>query len=132
MPRVHLSKVLSVLSVLILLAGTSVLSQTQAPKNAPPEPASNAPDSNGEVHQPVILSKPNQQNDQAPESDQSVETLRVNVGVVQLFFNVKDKRGALIPNLAKTDFQIFEDGKPQTIKYFAAESNLPLTLGILI
>jgi VWFA-related protein len=25
-----------------------------------------------------------------------------------------------------------EDGKPQTIKYFAAESNLPLTLGILI
>jgi VWFA-related protein len=132
MPRVHLSKVLSVLSVLMLLAGTSVLSQAQAPKNAPPEPASNAPDSNGEVHQPVILSKPNQQNDQAPESDQSVETLRVNVGVVQLFFNVKDKRGALIPNLAKTDFQIFEDGKPQTIKYFAAESNLPLTLGILI
>jgi len=66
------------------------------------------------------------------EQDQSAETLKVNVNVVQLFFNVKDKKGALIPSLTKTDFQVSEDGKPQTIKYFAAESNLPLTLGILI
>jgi VWFA-related protein len=64
--------------------------------------------------------------------DKSLETLKVNVDVVQLFFNVKDKKGALLPNLTKDDFEIFEDGKPQTIKYFAAESNLPLTLGILI
>src|SRR5437868_4832781 len=66
------------------------------------------------------------------DQDQSVDTLKVNVDVVQLFFNVKDKRDALIPSLAKSDFNIFEDGKPQTIKYFTAESNLPLTLGILI
>jgi len=70
---------------------------------------------------------------QKPDSDQGpAETLKVNVNVVGVFFNVKDKHGALIPNLAKDDFQVFEDGKPQTIKYFAAESNLPLTLGILI
>src|SRR5438270_771129 len=72
---------------------------------------------------------------QAPQEsdrDQSLETLKVNVDVVQLFFNVKDKKGALIPDLKKDNFQIFEDGKPQTIKYFNAESNLPLTLGILI
>jgi VWFA-related protein len=66
-------------------------------------------------------------NDEKPQ-----ETLKVNVNVVQLFFNVKDKKGTLIPNLTKTDFDIAEDGKPQTVKYFAAESNLPLTLGILI
>jgi VWFA-related protein len=64
--------------------------------------------------------------------DQSVETLKVRVNVVQLFFNVKDKKGALIPNQTKNDFDLLEDGKPQTIKYFTAESNLPLTLGILI
>ena len=52
--------------------------------------------------------------------------------MVQLFFNVKDKKGALIPSLTKTDFQVLEDSKPQTIKYFTAESDLPLTLGILI
>jgi hypothetical protein len=71
--------------------------------------------------------------DQAPSSDdQSTETLKVNVDVVQLFFNVKDKRGALIPNLTKDNFAIIEDGKPQTVKYFKAESDLPLTLGIMI
>jgi len=60
------------------------------------------------------------------------ETLKVNVNIVQLFFNVKDKKGGLIPGLTKEQFQVLEDGKPQTIKYFAAESNLPLTLGILL
>jgi VWFA-related protein len=69
----------------------------------------------------------------APQNDQEpADTLKINVNVVQLFFNVKDKKGGLIPNLTKDQFQIAEDGKPQTIKYFAAESNLPLTLGILI
>ncbi len=66
------------------------------------------------------------------ESQQPTETLKVNVNVVSVFFNVKDKHGALIPNLTKDEFTIDEDGAPQTIKYFTAESNLPLTLGILI
>src|SRR5579863_1424181 len=69
----------------------------------------------------------NSADDQGPAG-----TVKVNVNVVGLFFNVKDKHGALIPNLTKDDFQVLEDGTPQTIKYFAAESNLPLTLGILI
>jgi len=80
----------------------------------------------------VWAQAPPQTSDQNQDQDQAAETLKVNVNVVQLFFNVKDKKGGLIPNLKKEDFQIFEDGKPQTIKYFAAESNLPLTLGILI
>jgi VWFA-related protein len=65
-------------------------------------------------------------------SQEPTTTLKVNVNVVQLFFNVKDKHGALIPNLGKNDFEIYEDGKPQTIKYFTAESNLPLTIGMMI
>jgi VWFA-related protein len=72
-----------------------------------------------------------QQQDSQPQ-DQTVETLKVNVEVVQLFFNVKDKHGALIPSLTKENFDLAEDGQPQTIKYFKAESDLPLTLGILI
>ena len=56
----------------------------------------------------------------------------MNVNVVQLFFNVKDKHGTLIPNLTKDDFSIAEDSKPQTIKYFTAETNLPLTIGMMI
>jgi VWFA-related protein len=79
---------------------------------------------------PTLAPPPGQE--QPSEQDQPISTLKVNVDVVQLFFNVKDKKGGLIPNLTKDDFQILEDGKPQTIKYFTAESNLPLTLGILI
>lgn len=65
-------------------------------------------------------------------SQEQAPTFTSNVNVVNLFFNVKDKKGALIPNLTKNDFQVLEDGKAQTIKYFSAESNQPLTLGILI
>lgn len=72
------------------------------------------------------------QTDQKDDDRNPAETLKINVNVVQLFFNVKDKKGGLIPDLTKDHFQILEDGKPQTIKYFSAESNLPLTLGILI
>jgi VWFA-related protein len=68
----------------------------------------------------------------AQDAEKSDETIKVNVNVVGVFFNVKDKHGALMPNQTKDDFQVFEDGKPQTIKYFTAESNLPLTIGILI
>lgn len=71
----------------------------------------------------------------AQSSDQdnaSVTTMKVDVNVVNLFFNVKDKRGALVPSLAKDQFEVYEDGKPQNIKYFSAESNQPLTLGLLI
>jgi len=45
---------------------------------------------------------------------------------------VRDKRGGLVANLDQRDFSIFEDGKPQDIKYFARETDLPLTIGLLI
>ena len=80
----------------------------------------------------ISLSAQDNQNAGGQSDDQSMETLKVDVNVVQLFFNVKDKKGGLIPNLTKDEFDVTEDGKPQTIKYFKAESDLPLTLGILI
>jgi VWFA-related protein len=63
--------------------------------------------------------------------DQS-PTFRKNVNLVNVFFTVKDKHGALIPNLSKDQFEVLEEGKPQTIKFFTAENNLPLTLGIMV
>jgi VWFA-related protein len=72
-------------------------------------------------------SQKDQDQDQTPAA-----TFKANVDIVQLFFNVKDKKGGMVANLPKENFEILEDGKPQTIKYFSANSNLPLTLGILI
>ena len=67
----------------------------------------------------------------APQQD-NTPTFRKNVNVVNVFFTVKGPHNALIPNLTKNDFDLFEDGKPQAIKYFSAESDQPLTLGLLI
>jgi VWFA-related protein len=61
-----------------------------------------------------------------------LQTFKVEVNVVNILFNVKDKHGALVPNLKRDDFELFEDGQKQNIKYFTAENDLPLTLGILI
>src|ERR1700691_4627832 len=61
-----------------------------------------------------------------------LETLKVNVNLVSLYFTVHDKHGALIPHLTKDDFTILEDKAPQTIKNFTAENDQPLTLGILL
>jgi VWFA-related protein len=59
-------------------------------------------------------------------------TLKIDVDVVSILASVRDKKGALIPNLEKQDFTVLEDGKAQTIKYFTRESDLPLTIGLLV
>jgi VWFA-related protein len=59
-------------------------------------------------------------------------TFKVNVNLVSLYFTVRDKHNGLIPTLSKSDCSIFEDKQPQTIKNFSAETDLPLTLGILL
>jgi Ca-activated chloride channel homolog len=65
---------------------------------------------------------------------QSDEPTRISVDVtrVQMLYTVTDKRGRFITDLAKDDFEIVENKKPQTIQEFTAESDLPLRLGILI
>jgi VWFA-related protein len=125
-PAVRLQSAVAVLACLCLMLAPCFAQQS------PPKPDSASPpkpDAQAAAGQAASgQSGANQTgDDQNPR-----ETLKVNVNVVQLFFNVKDKKGVLIPNLNKDDFAIAEDGKPQTIKYFTAESNLPLTLGILI
>jgi VWFA-related protein len=45
---------------------------------------------------------------------------------------VRDKHGALVRNLTKDDFVLQQDNHPQTITYFAPDSDLPLTLGLLV
>ena len=52
--------------------------------------------------------------------------------MVNILASVRDKHGALIPNLEKDDFTILEEGKAQTIKYFTRETDLPLTIGLLV
>lgn len=64
--------------------------------------------------------------------DLTPATIQVDVDVVQVLCSVRDKKGGLIGNLTKDDFTVFEDGRQQTIKYFTRESDLPLTIGLLV
>jgi VWFA-related protein len=65
-------------------------------------------------------------------SQQQGPTISVNVKMVTMFATVRDKHGALVRSLTKDDFVLQQDGHPQTITYFAPDSDLPLTLGLLV
>jgi VWFA-related protein len=64
--------------------------------------------------------------------DTAVATLKMSVNLVDLFFTVKDKNGQFVPHLTRNDCTVLEDKTPQTLKSFVAETNQPLTLGILL
>jgi Mg-chelatase subunit ChlD len=64
--------------------------------------------------------------------DQAPPNFSTDVKVVNLFATVRDKKGEIVHGLTKDDFLLDEDGRPQTIRYFSQESNLPLTLGLLV
>ena len=59
-------------------------------------------------------------------------TYSADVKVVNVFATVRDKKGQIIRDLTRGDFLLDEEGQPQTIRYFSAESDLPLTLGLLV
>jgi VWFA-related protein len=104
---------LSIAALLLSLPALSAAGWAQlAPSPDAPPPASTAP--------------------AQPDTDDSMLNLKVRVNLVDVLFTVKDKQGNLVPHLTRDDCSITEDKQPQTIKNFTAESDLPLTLGILL
>jgi len=108
--RFHLVFWTAVAAALLLSAGFAC-AQTTPSADAPP-----------------VAEFPNTpQQDQKPEA-----TFKVNSTLVSLFFTARDRHNGLIPTLSRSDCSVFEDKQPQTIKDFKAETDLPLTLGILL
>jgi VWFA-related protein len=68
----------------------------------------------------------------APVEEESVATFKLEVNLVDVFFTVKAKDGTLVPHLTKDDCTISEDKAPQKLKSFVAETQQPITLGILL
>ena len=60
------------------------------------------------------------------------QTLSVNVDLVNILFTVADRKGKFVTNLRKDDFRVFEDERPQTITNFSSETDLPLTIALLV
>lgn len=67
-----------------------------------------------------------------PERMEPISTIQMDVNLVDVLFTVRAKDGIPVSHLTQNDCSVLEDGVPQTLKSFAAESDLPLTLGILL
>jgi VWFA-related protein len=102
---------LQALAALLAVALTPALLAQEAPSPGGPPPASDAA--------------------AQPAQGEDVQTLKVNVNLVNVYFSVRDKTG-FITNLHKNDCTVDEDKTPQTIKNFTQEKKLPLTIGILL
>jgi len=94
--------------------------QSQPPQQQSPPP-----------QEPSVPSAPQSQSQQQ-EPPQSKSKISTEVKLVTVYAAVRDKHGKIIPNLNQSDFALQEDARPQTIKYFVRESELPLTLGLLV
>jgi len=60
------------------------------------------------------------------------ENLVVHVDLVNVLFTVTDRKGKLVTDLEKQNLKISEDNRPQAITNFTRETDLPLTIAILI
>jgi Ca-activated chloride channel family protein len=100
------------IGVVVFLAVTSLaVGQRGQRSNSPPAPAK-APG--------------------AAASSTDDQTLSVNVDLVNILFTVADRKGKFVTNLKKEDFKVFEDEKMQQITNFSSESDLPLTIALLV
>jgi VWFA-related protein len=65
-------------------------------------------------------------------AQQEDATFSSSVQVVNVLATVRNKNHEILRDLTKEDFQILENGRPQTIRYFTRESDLPLTIGLMV
>src|SRR5579871_230351 len=96
--------------ILLLAAFAAPYAWGQAP-TAPTQPAT----------------PPNAQS--ANESDSSIRT---DVNLVDVLFTVMDRKNKMVSDLSQGNFQVFDDNKPQQIRFFSQQTDLPLRVGLLL
>jgi Ca-activated chloride channel family protein len=99
---------------LLVLAVAVGLCSAQVPK---------PPWAGGSTGKPASDRSTSRPADQKPET-----TIKVDVKLVNVFVTVTDDHGAPISGLTKENFQLTEDGQPQTISVFDKEAALPLSV----
>jgi Ca-activated chloride channel family protein len=68
----------------------------------------------------------------AERAEKKADHLVVNVELVNVLFTATDRKGRLVTDLEKSDLRLYEDNKPQAITNFSRETDLPLTIALLI
>jgi len=94
----------------LAFAAPSVWAQAPAaPSTTPPEPPA--------------------QGEPAPAGNSSI---RADVNLVDVLFTVVDRKNKMVSDLSQQNFSVFDDGKPQEIRFFSQQTDLPLRVGLLL
>jgi VWFA-related protein len=67
-----------------------------------------------------------------PAAPTEASTIKVDAKLVVVPAIVRDKHNALVAGLGRDSFTLQVDGKPQAIRYFDHDADVPLTVGLLI
>jgi VWFA-related protein len=68
----------------------------------------------------------------ATELPQPELSISVDVDLVNVLFTVLDRKGRFVSSLSQEKFQVFDDNKPQVITHFSRETDLPLSIAVLM
>ncbi|MGC2331700.1 MAG: VWA domain-containing protein [Candidatus Acidiferrales bacterium] len=115
--RAHLLAFLAA-APLLLVGGALARQAQQQTQQAPPQP----------TQQPSQLPQLKHA-EQPPESPSKISS---ETKLVTVYATVRDKHGKIMSDLNKEDFALDEDGHPQTISNFVRDTDVPLTLGLLV
>jgi len=122
----------TILAVVVLAAFAVSFEGVSWSRQQPPQSQSQQQQSPPQQPSPPQSRSAPQSQSQQQAPPQSQSKISTEVKLVTVYASVRDKHGKIIPNLNQSDFVLQEDARPQTIKYFARESDLPLTLGLLV
>ena len=63
---------------------------------------------------------------------QNVPVIKVETHLIDTTLSVRDAEGHIVSGLTQDDFTVVEDGVPQRIRFFAHDTQLPLSIGLII
>ena len=107
---------IAALAAAVLLLPASAIRAQQAPASSKQQPAPPSPPP-----------PPGQQ-----ANPQAGQTFVKEVNLVDVLFTVLNRRNKLVADLEESDFKVFDEGKPQEIRYFSKQTDLPLRIGMLL
>jgi len=107
------------LALATLFLGASAV-RTSAQESLKPAPPAAASPASEDTHQ------------QEGSPTTTTNKFKVTIEVVNVPVTALNKRGHPVIDLTKDDFQVFEDGVPQNIKYFNRETQMPLRVGLIL
>lgn len=117
MKSVRIKLVAAIVSALVFLSVSLSVAQTQRPKSPP----KTGQEKSGKDKKPA-----------EQEANQDDQVVKLGTQLVTVPFNVTDKKNRYINDLSKEDIEVLEDSKGQQVFSFERQTDLPITIAMLI